>query len=224
MLNVDWSQLRLVVFDVDGTLYDQRKLRAKMTLLLLRHFVAHPADIGLIRIISTYRRCREELAEEECSDIGRLQFERPARKLGISSRVVQQRVAPWIDEKPLSLLRKCRYPGVEHVFAKFRDRGWKLAILSDYPAQRKVEALGLEADLYASAVDPSIDRLKPHPAGLAFIMQQMGVEAGATLMVGDRDDRDGECARRLEVPYLIRADSPDQRDGAFRSFLELLEI
>ncbi len=224
MQNIEWSRLRLVVFDVDGTLYDQRKLRSKMALLLLRHFVSHPGEVGLIRTISTYRRCREEMAEEGCSDIGRLQFERPALKLGISSRAVQERVSPWIDDKPISLLRECRFAHVDDVFDRFRERGWKLAILSDYPARRKVEALGLEADLYASAVDPSIDRLKPHPAGLAFIMREIGVDAGETLMIGDRDDRDGECARRLRVPYLIRHDSRGQREDSFSRYAELLDI
>jgi phosphoglycolate phosphatase/putative hydrolase of the HAD superfamily len=224
MLSVDWTRVRLVVFDVDGTLYDQRKLRARMAVLLLRHLLKRPTEIGLVRTISIYRRCREGIADEECGDIARLQYERPARRLGISSQTVKERVDPWIYEKPLAVLPACRYPHVEKVFEKIRDKGRKLAVLSDYPAKKKVEALGLEAGFYVSATDPEIDRLKPNPAGLAFLIEKAGVEPAAALMIGDRDDRDGESARRLNVPYLIKGALGGGDENVFNSYSELLDI
>lgn len=224
MLSVDWARVRLVIFDVDGTLYDQRKLRIRMGVLLLRHLLAHPTEIGLIRTISTYRRCREELADEDCGDIARLQYERPARRLGVSSQVVKETVGPWIQEKPLAVLPQCRYLDVERVFEKFRDDGRKVAVLSDYPAEKKVEALGLEVDFCVSAESPEIDRLKPNPAGLAFVLEKAGVEPAEALMIGDRDDRDGESARRLNVAYLIKGSPGGRGERVFGCYADLLDI
>ena len=42
----DWKGIRLVVFDVDGTLYNQRQLRMLMVRDLLCHLV-HLAEIAL---------------------------------------------------------------------------------------------------------------------------------------------------------------------------------
>lgn len=224
MLSVDWARVRLVIFDVDGTLYDQRKLRIRMAVLLLRHLLGHPTEIGLIRTISTYRRCREELADEDCEDIARLQYERPAQRLGVSSQTIKETVGPWIHEKPLAVLPRCRYPDVERVFEKFRDDGRKVAVLSDYPAERKVKALGLEADFCVSAENPEIDRLKPNPAGLAFVLDKAGVDPAAALMIGDRDDRDGESARRLKVAYLIKGSPGGRGENVFGCYADLLDI
>ncbi len=195
-----------------------------MAVLLARHLLAHPTDFDLIRTLSTFRRCREEMAEEECEGIRRLQYERPAQTLGVASQAVEAVVGTWIHEKPLAVLPGCRFPDVERVFEKFRSEGRTLAVLSDYPAERKVEALGLEVDLCVSAGDPEVDRLKPNPAGLAHLLERAGVEPEAALVIGDRDDRDGECARRLNVPYLLKIDSGGGGDIVFGPYSDLLNI
>ena len=223
MLTVDWDQLDLVVFDVDGTLYDQRRLRRKMMGLLLRHLVVHPGDFELIRTISTFRRCREQLSDEESGNVARLQYERPAKILGVESQQVEDRVRPWFEEKPLSVLRRCRYHQVELVFDLIRRRGLKIAALSDYPAEAKVRAMNLEADFYACGTDPEIDRFKPHPAGLAHVLESLDVDTRRCLLIGDRDDRDGECARRLGVSYLIRTETQPTRPVEFRTYGQLLD-
>ncbi|MEJ2084526.1 MAG: HAD family hydrolase [Acidobacteriota bacterium] len=222
-MNVDWQRVDLVVFDVDGTLYDQKRLRMMMILLLLEHLVTHPTDYRLLRLLSIYRRCREELAEEECSNIGRLQYERPASQLGVAAQEVEKEVELWIHEKPLKVLRRCRFRDVERVFSSFRDRGRTLAVLSDYPAARKLETLELEVDLCVSGIDAEVDRLKPDPAGLRYILETVGVAAHRALMIGDRDDRDGECARRAGVPFLLRRGTGPTGSDGFSHYRSLLE-
>jgi len=222
--NVEWERVELVVFDVDGTLYDHGRLKRIMMLLLLRHLVTHPTDHGLIRLLSTFRRCREELAEEECANVGRMQYERPASRLGIGARTVEKQVELWIHEVPLKVLRQCRYRDVDRVFASFRERNRALAVLSDYPAAKKLEVLELDVDLCVSGVDAEVDRLKPDPAGLRYILDTMGVAAPNALMIGDRDDRDGECARRVGVPFLLWQGSGRRASNGFSDYSSLLEV
>jgi phosphoglycolate phosphatase-like HAD superfamily hydrolase len=140
---ISWSRIRVVAFDMDGTLYDHRPLRRRMWFALMAHCLARPRDLTVLRTLRTFRRLREELAEEASEGIGRLQYERPAALLGLSPEAVRVAVETWMHNRPLPLLRRCRYPGVERVFQALKASGRMTAVFSDYPAGAKLEALGL---------------------------------------------------------------------------------
>jgi FMN phosphatase YigB (HAD superfamily) len=214
------STLQAVVFDVDGTLYDGAALRRTMLAELLLHCAGDPRRLPILRTLQVYRREREHLADEEALDISRLQYERPAHRLGMSPGEVRRTVDPWIHERPLRHLARNRIPGTRRLFGRLRNRGQKIAILSDYPAASKLAALDLRADRTVCATDPGIDRLKPHPAGLVFLLDELGLSPGECLLIGDRDDRDGEVARRLGAPFLLRTNTP-REDHHFRDFVDL---
>ncbi len=222
-MDIDWQRVRLVVFDVDGTLYDARRLRSRMIRALLSHCLRHPGDLGILRRISTFRRCREELAEEETVGVGELQYRRPAEALGVSPEAVRRTVEEWIMRRPLLHLKACRYAKVADLFDALRRSGRGVAVLSDYPAGEKLAAMGLSADPVICALDDGVDRLKPHPRGLERLLEVTGVAPEETLLVGDRDDRDGECARRAGVRYLLRTGQPSADPDKFGHFGELVE-
>ena len=205
---VDWRRVRAVVFDVDGTLYAQRPLRLRMARELALGCLARPSRLRQVRILRAFRQVREELAQAEAASIARAQYERTAERLGLTPAAVEAVVAEWIDERPLRHLAVCRHAGVRRLFAALRaaDRG--IGVWSDYPAPAKLRALGLAADASVSAADAEVDCLKPQPAGLARVLELLGVPASEALMIGDRDDRDGEAARRLGCPYLLLARRP----------------
>src|SRR3546814_9318166 len=60
--DLDWSSVRLVVFDVDGTLYRQRPLRLRMAAALVADGLRR-RSLSTIRALGAYRRLREELAD-----------------------------------------------------------------------------------------------------------------------------------------------------------------
>ena len=64
---VDWADIELVVFDVDGTLYNQRSLRMRMARDVVVH-AARTRSIKLISVLRTYRHIREQLADDEAED------------------------------------------------------------------------------------------------------------------------------------------------------------
>ena len=218
----DWRIVRMVIFDLDGTLYDRRRLRTRLALRLLGHCLARPQDVRVLRWLSAFRRCREELANAEAGSIRDQQYRRPASKLGIDPRALEEVVKVWMHERPLDYLRGCRFPGVKDLFDLLRERGRTIAVLSDYPAAEKLEKLDLRADIVVTAEDPAIDRLKPHVAGLLWLLARTGVPPGQCLLIGDRDDRDGECARRLDVPFLLKTSESRLAEGRFADFAELL--
>lgn len=213
-------RLRAVVFDLDGTLYDAAPLRRRMAVELLGHCLLHPRRAGLPRRLQRFRRERERLAEEGTEGIARRQYERPADRLGVDPDELRAEVEEWMLRRPLRHLGRFRAAGAARFFAELRERGIRIGVLSDYPAAAKLEALGLAADATVAATDPDVDRLKPDPAGLIRLLDRLGTAPDACLVIGDRDERDGECARRAGAACLLRAARPGP--VRFRSFVELL--
>lgn len=206
----DWQDIRLVAFDVDGTLYRQRPLRLRMAADLLGHALRERSLVGL-RVLSRYRRIRERLGHEEAAGFEPVLLAETAAAASVPEDLVRAIVAEWIDRRPLAHLARCRYAGLVELFAALRRRGKSIGILSDYPAPAKLEALGLAADHVVSAGDEGVGILKPHPRGLLALIERAGATPGTTVLIGDRTDRDGLAARRAGARVLIR--SSRQIDG-----------
>jgi putative hydrolase of the HAD superfamily len=202
---MDWSAITLVVFDVDGTLYEQRPLRLRMARDLLLH-VLRSGSLRELRLLNAYRTVRECLAEQEADDFECLLLAQTAQRAGLAPATVATLVNEWLEQRPLRYLPAYRCDGVEELFQRLRARGKRIAVLSDYPAQAKLQAMGLVADIIVCATDVGI--LKPHPRGLQHVMEVAGVTAATTLMIGDRVDRDGAAARRSGVHALIKSRRP----------------
>jgi phosphoglycolate phosphatase len=214
---LDWSTIDLVVFDVDGTLYDQRRLRIGM----LRQLIGHTwqsRSLDTLLILRTFRRVREALGEQAGADFMAAQYAQTASRHGTTSAAVRALTEEWMEQRPLPLLAACRYAQVAEVFAGLRAAGKQIAAFSDYPAVEKLAALRLRAELVVCATDAGIARLKPDPAGLLAILRQTGVAPGRALMIGDRFDRDAAAAERAGMRALIRSNRPHARWATFRAY------
>jgi len=203
----DWDAIKLVVFDVDGTLYNQRLLRVRMARDILLHTL-RTGDFSVILVLRAYRRIREKFAEEEKNDFEAILVAETANTVGCAPEVVRAIVAEWIEQRPLPYLASCRYPRLLDLFDGLRRKGKIIGILSDYPASAKLTALGLTADYIVSSGDQGIGFLKPHTRGLENLMAAAGENAEATVFIGDRIERDGLVAQRLGVVALIRSSRP----------------
>ena len=217
----DWTTIDLVVFDVDGTLYDQQQLRLGMLRQLLGH-TWQSRSLDTLLTLRTFRRVREALAElgdeQAGSDFMALQYAQTASRHGKTPAAVRALTDEWMEQRPLPLLAACRYAHVAEVFAGLRAAGKRVAAFSDYPAAAKLAALGLQADVVVCATDADIARLKPDPAGLLAILRQTGVAPERALMIGDRFDRDAAAAARAGMCVLIRAHRPHAQWATFRAF------
>ncbi len=201
---MDWQAVRVVIFDLDGTLYRQTPVRLRMAMWLFVHVLTSKTGWHDVLSLLHYRQDREKLGEERAVNVFQAQFGAAARACRLSERRVAEIVHEWIEIRPLELLRAARYPDVDRFFAVLRQRGIRIGIFSDYPVEDKLVALGLEADLTICSTDRHINRLKPEPAGLLAIMNRLNVGAENCLMIGDRMDRDGLCAAIVGMPFLLR--------------------
>jgi putative hydrolase of the HAD superfamily len=95
-----WDDIRLVAFDVDGTLYSQYRLRVRMMRAILLDAASKRA-LDTIRILRTYRRLREQLAEREVPDFENALAARTASATGCTADQVRSILEEWIERRPL---------------------------------------------------------------------------------------------------------------------------
>ncbi|CAH2395191.1 HAD family hydrolase [Mesorhizobium ventifaucium] len=214
----DWAAVDLVIFDVDGTLYDQRRLRQRMLIELGAH-CCRTLSFRTALTLRAFRRCREDLSRaQQMEDITDIQYRLTAAECSLPPDDVRTLVKEWIEERPLRFLRCYRFNGVAELFDACAGRGKTIAVWSDYPASAKLVALDLVADIIASSGDDGVRRLKPDPAGLYYVLACAGVPPQRAVLIGDRAEHDGEAARRAGVQVLLRRAVPHKDFPTFRTY------
>lgn len=209
-MNVDWPSIRFVVFDVDGTLYNQRRLRRRMAGELIADAVWR-GSLTNLRVLRAYRSLREAIGEEEIDNFQASLMARIVAQTGEPAERIEAIVSEWIGHRPLAHIASCRYDGLAELFAGLKRQNKAIGIYSDYPADKKLQRMNLSADYILAASDPGVGIQKPHPRGLHMLMQRAGVGPAQTVLIGDRPERDGLAARRAGVLPLIRSNGP--REG-----------
>lgn len=187
-----------VVFDVDGTLYSQGPLRLMMALELS----VLPITLSSLtrarrtwRIISAFRKAREEIRglSDESTPLARLEYEVPAQRLGIPADELQEVVEEWMYRRPLKYLAYCRKRHLVKFLARLEELGVPVGVLSDYPAEDKLRALGVNAfvDVVLCSTDERINAFKPEARGFLLMAELLGVPPAEILYIGDRMEVDG---------------------------------
>ena len=189
-----------VIFDLDGTLYDKSRLPLYVVL----------SDLGHLRCLKAERTTRKELMGKDFGtedEFYSLFFAAAAAKAGVTpERFRQWYFGRYMPDMARILSDHYRlYPWVEEVFASLRSSGVKTAVFSDYSAvPDKLSALGFSStwvDLIADA--PSFGGLKPSEASFRRLAKAMGVTPSQCLMVGDRQDTDGEGALAAGMSFSL---------------------
>jgi FMN phosphatase YigB (HAD superfamily) len=200
--------LKALIFDVDGTLYEQAPVRRIMLYRILRANLNSPMQ-GMITLqaLRSYRKAHEELRHPaaDSGEIASAQLLLAGKKAGVSPEIVASYVARWMEEEPLSLLATWMREGTLALLQAAKRSGLKLAVCSDYPADRKLAAMGIAPvfDVVVTAQDPEVQRLKPDPRGLEVALQRLAVRSNEAFYIGDRVDVDGEAASRAGIKHFI---------------------
>ncbi len=197
------AKYKAFLFDLDGTLYDQPQLRRRMAFELFRALIANPVRYREVKILSAFRKLREERRSERKCSLEAAQYRWTAEHLRVEEPIVRRVVEEWILSRPLKHLAACRPPGLTDLFGRLHQRGIKVGVFSDYPVTEKLAALGLRADACASATDATIDCFKPNPAGLQSLCSNLKVTPTECLHMGDRTEIDEPCAQACGCDSII---------------------
>lgn len=199
----DWKTIRGVIFDMDGTLYRQGPVRLQMAFKLLVHVFANRHGWRDLLVLRHYRNNREALAEAHALNVSHIQFKATAQAYRLTEEQVAKIVHVWMHLKPLPALGIARFKDIDRIFEVLRARGVKIGVFSDYPVEEKLKTLGLVADTQCCATASEVNRFKPEPAGLIKTVEMLGLACNDCVMIGDRVERDGLCAERASVAFLL---------------------
>jgi FMN phosphatase YigB (HAD superfamily) len=164
-----------------------------------------------LKIIRAFRHEHEALRSAQATADASVspfqaQLQRTAEKLDIPRSDVEITVARWMIERPCRWLPRFKRQALIDELSRFRAGGGKTGLVSDYPARRKLEALGL-SDAFdvvvANGEDHGPERLKPDPDGYLKAATTLGVPANECLIIGDRDDADGAAARAAGMAFRL---------------------
>ena len=189
---------KLIVFDLDGTLYNKRGLSLRMVLHA-------PLDIRKMQAERATRASMKGMWLGDEKHFYETFFQRMAARMHCSATAAEQ----WYNHRYMPLMVKMigKYqPLNEWVLPFIHDcqhTGIKLVLLSDYGfAKEKLQALGLSPTLFDLVISaPELGGLKPAPELMRIITERMGVAPQECLVIGDRDDTDGEMARRTDAQF-----------------------
>jgi phosphoglycolate phosphatase len=205
------ASLRLLVFDLDGTLIDSGADLCASVNAMLRHFGRPPLPDA---VISTY--------------IGDGAARLVSRSLGepADAAFLDSALAYFLDYyREHKLDQTYVYPGVFASLDSLRlepgGAARSMAVLTNKPigpSQAICDALGLSPYFFRIYGGNSFATKKPDPEGLLALLQEAGVSAQETLLIGD-SDVDIRTARNAGVwsmgcsyglaPHTLVADPPD---------------
>ena len=202
-------RIRAVLFDVDGTLYRQRPLRFLMAAELATLAFRQPRRAPAVwRALSAYRKAQETLRGRDEADSAQ-QLRIAAAQVGMTQDGVAAIVDEWMIERPLKYLSRCRADGLVDLLDFLTSRHVRIGVLSDYPAQKKLDALGVGQyfSLVLCGGDPDVGAFKPNPRGFLAACETWQLAPADVLYVGDRVDADAAGAHAAKMPAVIVTDA-----------------
>ena len=202
------SKIKGILFDVDGTLYHQALLRPIMIFLLVLLNIHNPKELfRKAKVIAVYRKAQENLRHSfhGSSNCSSRQIDLAINNTGESYAYISKTIMEWFEKRSLLFIRLCRRRGLNFVLDQLCQKGFKLGVFSDYPAQDKLRELRVYEyfSIIVSANDPEVKGFKPKTNGFAVAARRMGLKPSEVLYVGDRAEVDGIGASAVGMPVVI---------------------
>lgn len=224
------TEVRALIFDLDGTLYNPKLVQRKMFLKFAKAHITSPKQgLKTLRAVNSYRRALELLRSRPSpiDDIHDAQTSLAREQTGFPKDFIAQSVKIWMQREPILVLNECQDAQLVSFLNTSRNRGLRLGVFSDYPATEKLTALGLDSyfDAVVSASDPEVRTLKPNPRGLEVVLQRLGVSRNEAVYIGDRPEVDAAAAGKLGMKCFIlgatKSDCVRWKCTSFANFQDL---
>ncbi|MBR3912865.1 MAG: HAD family hydrolase [Alphaproteobacteria bacterium] len=180
----------IFIVDLDGTLYFQIPVRIMMLLELLFYHIYHPTKLKNIKLIYKFRKYTELHSNWTMKSFAQTFHQNPL--------YVEKIINDWMIYRPLKWIKL------------FADRkllkilqNKTVIVLSNYPTEKKLNALSFCPlnQLYYDNIH--IFRQKPYPDGLEYIKKNFHCTKEQMLVIGDRFAHDGKAAINFGCDYLI---------------------
>lgn len=198
------ENISAVIFDFDGTLYDNHGLAANFIKNDIFESIKMLAERKTHKILKgIYLDSYEEFYKEYIKQLTICRHKKTVEKN-------LQKISDWYKNVFLKVLVKIigeKYKSRENVnllFEKLKNQNIKIAVLSDYEAvPERMNALNISSEnvdlIYGAA---QLGGLKPAPQIFLKIAEQLKINPENILVVGDREDTDGQGARNAGMKFV----------------------
>ncbi|MEE0998395.1 MAG: HAD family hydrolase [Treponemataceae bacterium] len=217
------SEIKAVVFDIDGTLYPNSRLYKKMWFYFLKN----------LRFFMKYNKVRRVLHKTAVlPDF----FEYQGRMLAAEMNISKEKAKSLIEEKvykglePFFVnLKPFNY--VKETFENFKSANIKLGILSDFPPEQKKDIWGTAPLCDVIMGSEQCGALKPSIYTFGTLIKKLDLPAENILYVGNSISSDVKGAKSagMQTAYLaptwklLFKKLPKEADFSFRNYRKLQE-
>ncbi len=189
------------ILDFDGTLFYQLPMRICMAAWLVLYYLPRPHRWKEIFMLREYRRLREKLFAADSKNSHQLQLENLSLRYNMSVQKILAVIQYWMTEKPKFFIKIFQRKKLIAAIQSAKLRGITIVIYSDNPVAEKIQALDFVPNFTFWSDDDLIKCMKPNADGLKNIVKLLNLNREEILYIGDRDDRDGLCAKNAGVDY-----------------------
>ena len=193
-------ETKVVVFDLDGTLYNKNGMVMRMLFSALLEW----------RMMFVERRTRKKLRGVWMGDKDSF-YDMYFREMSNGRLFSAEYARWWYNTRYMPLMvrviKKYYQPveWLEPFVSQCKTLGVRIVVLSDYGhTKEKIQALGLDDTMFDWVVSaPELGGLKPACQLLEKVAAKMGILPNQCLVIGDREDTDGELAKSVNAPFYL---------------------
>lgn len=191
------NDIKVIAFDIDGTLYSQTAFYARIFFHVCRHLKVF-VNFGKVR--KALRRCAP------LPDLYRYQAILLSERMHCTTPEAEEYLRKAVYEPFPEYFKKVKpFKNVQETFKRLKEAGYKIAILSDFPPEQKGELWGLLP--YCDGVwgAEHIGALKPSKYTFGVMAKELGVPLQNILYVGNskRCDVEGPKNAGMKCAYLL---------------------
>lgn len=214
-MTIKGLEIKAVIFDFDGTLYDKKGFAKKLIL----------SDILNLFKLRASRKARESLMGREFPSSLAL-YDEMFRLMGGKKEKQRSWYFNTFYKRFVSVLSKQyeKREGLDDLLSVLKAKGLSVALLSDYAMiKERLHAIDVSPSYFDVIMSSEeTGALKPSSKSFLKCAEHMNADPSQTLVIGDREDTDGEGAKNAKMPYLIIS-SVGENDGDKISWDHLLQ-
>ena len=192
------GEIKAVAFDIDGTLYRTWKLNIRIFFHFLRYnqfFLKYGivrAKIRKIPLEGTFKEMQAKMMAEKlhCS---------PVEAELMLAKIVYSGLSSYFNTiKP--------YKGAVELIKELKEKGFKVALLSDFPPEQKGDIWGAKSFCDVILGTEEAGALKPSPLPFCKMAELLGVPAEEILYVGNSHKYDVVGAKNagMKAAWLVQ--------------------
>lgn len=212
-----------VIFDLDGTLYNIRHMKLRISFMLLK-------SLKYLKNLFKARKSVRGAKHRDKEALLDYLYNELATNAGTSADDAKNWYLNTFMPAFVKLLKKkgVARPGISDFLREMRAKNIKLGVVSDFGhVKERLEAIGIDPGLFDTLkASEDFAVLKPSPLPVLGVAGEWDIPVEKIVMVGDRDDMDGECARNAGMFFLGISEKKvdDEKFFMWNEALSLLRV